>query len=161
MKKSIGFSVAAIILTTLYGMLCVGIFTNTGLVYNLYGVVIQDWHADAPVYISLYVQTFLNAALVLLFAVGALLGNSGTENNTKELILLVFAVIFQCLLPVCNTLGGSFETVVIARRYGAASLAAYSAMKNLLGLAGILLTIANAMALLQIGINYGRKKKNQ
>lgn len=161
MKKSIGFSVAAIILTTLYGMLCVGIFTNTGLVYNLYGVVIQDWHADASVYISLYVQTFLNAALVLLFAVGALLGNSGTENNTKELILLVFAVIFQCLLPVCNTLGGSYETVVIARRYGAASLAAYSAMKNLLGLAGILLTIANAMALLQIGINYGRKKKNQ
>lgn len=136
MKKSIGFSVAAIILTTLYGMLCVGIFTNTGLVYNLYGVVIQDWHADAPVYISLYVQTFLNAALVLLFAVGALLGNPGTENNTKELILLVFAVIFQCLLPVCNTLGGSYETVVIARRYGAASLAAYSAMKNLLGLAG-------------------------
>ena len=33
MKKSIGFSVAAIILTALYGMLCVGIFTNTGLVY--------------------------------------------------------------------------------------------------------------------------------
>ena len=106
-------------------------------------------------------QTFLNAALVLLFAVGALLGNPGTENNTKELILLVFAVIFQCLLPVCNTLGGSYETVVIARRYGAASLAAYSAMKNLLGLVGIFLTIANAMALLQIGINYGRKKKNQ
>lgn len=42
MKKSIGFSIAAIILTVLYGMLCVGIFTNTGLVYNLYGVVIQD-----------------------------------------------------------------------------------------------------------------------
>ena len=61
MKKSIGFSVAAIILTVLYGMLCVGIFTNTGTVYNLYGVVIQDLHADASVYISLYVQTFLNA----------------------------------------------------------------------------------------------------
>lgn len=84
MKKSIGFSIAAIILTVLYGMLCVGIFTNTGLVYNLYGVVIQDWHADAPVYISLYVQTFLNAALVLLFAVGALLGNPGTENKYQR-----------------------------------------------------------------------------
>ena len=82
MKKSIGFSVAAIILTVLYGMLCVGIFTNSGTVYNLYGVVIQDFHADASVYISLYVQTFLNAALVLLFAVGALLRNSANELNT-------------------------------------------------------------------------------
>lgn len=161
MKKSIGFSVAAIILTVLYGMLCVGIFTNTGLVYNLYGVVIRDLPADASVYISLYVQTFLNAALVLLFAVGALLSNPGTEKNTTEFILLVLAVIFQCLLPVCNTLGGSFETVVIARKYGTASLAVYSTMKNMLSLAGIILTIANAMALLQIGINYGRKKKNQ
>lgn len=161
MKKSIGFSVAAIILTVLYGMLCVGIFTNTGAVYNLYGVVIRDLHADASVYISLYVQTFLNAALVLLFAVGALLSNPGTEKNTTEFILLVLAVIFQCLLPVCNTLGGSFGTVVIARKYGTASLAVYSTMKNMLSLAGIILTIANAMALLQIGINYGRKKKNQ
>ncbi len=161
MKKSIGFSVAAIILTVLYGMLCVGIFTNTGTVYNLYGVVIRDLHADASVYISLYVQTFLNAALVLLFAVGALLSNPGTEKNTTEFILLVLAVIFQCLLPVCNTLGGSFETVVIARKYGQESLAVYSTMRSVLSLAGIILTIANAMALLQIGINYGRKKKNQ
>ena len=161
MKKSIGFSVAAIILTVLYGMLCVGIFTNTGLVYNLSGIAMRDLHADASVYISLYVQTFLNAVLVLLFAVGALLSNSGTEKNTTEFILLVLAVIFQCLLPVCNTLGGSFETVVIARKYGQESLAAYGIMRNMLSLAGIILTIANAMELLQIGINYGRKKKNQ
>lgn len=161
MKKSIGFSIAAIILTVLYGMLCVGIFTNTGLVYNLSGIAMRDLHADASVYISLYVQTFLNAVLVLLFAVGALLSNSGTEKNTTEFILLVLAVIFQCLLPVCNTLGGSFETAVIAIKYGQESLAAYGIMRNMLSLAGIILTIANAMALLQIGINYGRKKKNQ
>lgn len=161
MKRSIGFSVAAIVLTVLYGMLCVGIFTNTEFVYKLNGMGMLDLHVDASVYLSLYIQTFLNAALVLLFAVGAMLSNPGTEKNTTEFILLVLAVIFQCLLPVCNTLGGNFETIVIARRYGQESLAAYSTMRNMLSLAGIILTIANAMALLQIGINYGRKRKNK
>ena len=161
MKKSMGFSIAAIVLTALYALACVEIFANGALVYEMFGLPVRDTLLDPSLFYGLGVRIFLNVLLVLLFAVGALLCNPRTEKNNTELILLVLAVVFQCLQPVCNIIASSYETVVIARTRGAEYLAAYSTMINMVNLAGMLLTVANAMALLQIGINYGRKKKNQ
>lgn len=154
--KSKACAISSVFITGIYLIACTMILLYREQVCYFFGLSVEINLPSVIIFVEA-ACIVLRAGLVLLFAIVSLCSKPDRNDNMPEFVVLILVIAVNCIMPFFNLWLQNYSTIYISRKFGMACLASYSTIRQALGTAGTLIGIANILAVLQVGINYGRK----
>lgn len=154
--KSKACAISSVFITGIYLIACTMILLCREQVCYFFGLSVEI-NLPSVIIFAEAACIVLRAGLVLLFAIVSLCSKPDRKDNMPEFVVLILVIAVNCIMPFFNLWLQNYSTIYISRKFGMAYLASYSTIRQALGTAGTLIGIANILAVLQVGINYGRK----